>query len=267
MKYVRILDQLDAKLIKLVLSDGRITEEVHLHQDGTAEKHYVDFLDATGSAQFDETPFDAILAWANGGGNESRLRVVPEQFAAQIKALNGMLPTEMHLALDETLIQNLLAMIENMVSERRSIDDTRGLLGADKGGFGNISGKDELLQIWSKIRKCCPEEISRDQLFGFVAPECRGGQAVPMPIGIIGCCASLDFIGFQAEPKSRKIEKLPNVRSDAIHIAMGAYCHIIVTGDQRLARRARAIYQYKSIATVPFRAYRTQTGEIRIDPL
>lgn len=71
-----------------------------------------------------------------------------------------------------------------------------------------------------------------------------------MFLGIAGCCAVLDIIGFQAEKKSRDIEKLPNVRSDAVHIGMGAYCAALLTADRRLARRAKAIYEYKKLGTV-----------------
>jgi hypothetical protein len=60
----------------------------------------------------------------------------------------------------------------------------------------------------------------------------------------------MDMIGFQAEgKKSRKIEKLPNVRSDVSHIAMGAFCSAILSRDKRLIKRANAIYEYKNIGT------------------
>jgi hypothetical protein len=70
------------------------------------------------------------------------------------------------------------------------------------------------------------------------------------PLLFPGCCAVLDIIGFQAEKKARDLEKIPNVRSDAIHIGMGAYCAAILSGDRRLSKRAKAIYEYKKIGTI-----------------
>lgn len=261
MKYLRVLDRLDAKLIDPVLSDWEITGEAHLHQDGTAEKHYADFLDAIDAVGFSDGPFDAILAWVNGGGDEALLHLVPEQAVAQIQALNDTLPLEMRPAMRETFQQELAEMVDQMATNGNDIKKMRELLGEEKGSFGSISGKNELLQIWSKISQTYPPGISCDQFFGFVKLECLGGEVVPMLTGIISCCAVLDIIGFQAEPKCRKIEKLPNVRSDATHIAMGAFCSAIITADRRFARRAKAIYEYKTIATVTLLVQQDSTGE------
>lgn len=70
-----------------------------------------------------------------------------------------------------------------------------------------------------------------------------------MYLGIVGCNAIMDILGFQAEKKCRKIRKIHNVRSDAGHIGMGAYCSAILSEDKRLVKRARAIYEYKDIGT------------------
>jgi len=72
-----------------------------------------------------------------------------------------------------------------------------------------------------------------------------------MYLGIIGCNAVLDILGFQAEKKCRKLSKIHNVRSDAGHIAMGAFCSAILSEDKRLIKRAKAIYEYKCIGTSP----------------
>ena len=60
----------------------------------------------------------------------------------------------------------------------------------------------------------------------------------------------MDILGFQAEKKCRKINKIHNVKSDFGHIAMGAYCAAILSEDKRLAKRAKAIYEYKGISAV-----------------
>ena len=70
----------------------------------------------------------------------------------------------------------------------------------------------------------------------------------------------MDTVGFQAEKKCRKISKIHNVRSDACHIGMGAYCSAILSEDRRLVKRAKAIYEYKSIDSSPILIEKTATN-------
>jgi hypothetical protein len=73
----------------------------------------------------------------------------------------------------------------------------------------------------------------------------------------------MDFVGFQAEKKCRKIDKIPNIRSDAEHIAMGAFCTAILSEDKRQIRRAKAIYEYKGINTLPILIERTANPSLK----
>jgi hypothetical protein len=137
-----------------------------------------------------------------------------------------------------------------MISQGNNIEKTRAMLGGGKGRFGSIKGENQLLQIWEIIKPVCGT-LTSDQFFGFDPVHKFGYESVPAYLGIASCCAVLDILGFKAEKKVRRLEKLPNVRSDAAHIGMGAYCTAIVSTDRRLAERAKAIYQYKNIGTVP----------------
>jgi hypothetical protein len=84
--------------------------------------------------------------------------------------------------------------------------------------------------------------MTSDCFFGF--------EGRPTYLGIIACCSVLDILGFQGEGKARKILSMPNVRSDANHIAMGAFCQVLLSADKRLINRAAAIYEYKNIGTL-----------------
>jgi len=44
----------------------------------------------------------------------------------------------------------------------------------------------------------------------------------------------MDILGFQAEKKCCKINKIQNVRSDSTRIAMGAFCSAIMSEDSGL---------------------------------
>lgn len=196
-----------------------------------------------------ENLLDPFLAWVNGGGDEQLLRALPGHVAQQILALTEGLPVEQSAMLcDAASGVDLTPMIEQLIARGNDINKTRDAFGGGKGRVGQIEGDDQLMQIWALIRPACGG-ITADQFFGFDPVDKQGYHTWPTYLGIIGCCAVLDIVGFQAEKKCRKIEKLPNVRSDSGHIAMGAFCSAILSADRRLAKRAKAIYAYKGIGT------------------
>ena len=61
----------------------------------------------------------------------------------------------------------------------------------------------------------------------------------------------------------QKNKKIHNVRSDAGHIAMGAYCSAILSEDKRLVKRAKAIYEYKNIGASPILVTREANKSIQ----
>ncbi len=124
----------------------------------------------------------------------------------------------------------------------------REALGNEKGSFGAITSNQQILKIWEIISQKYPD-LTCDQFFSFESDDKQGYDSWPIYLGIICCCAVMDVIGFQAEKKSRKIEKIPNTRSDANHVAMGAFCTAILSCDERMVKRANAIYEYKPIGT------------------
>jgi hypothetical protein len=138
-----------------------------------------------------------------------------------------------------------------MVSHGNNIKKTREAFGDGKGAIGSVSGENQIEQIWEIILpNLQTTEISCDQFFGFDPIDKQGYETWPTYLGIIGCCATMDILGFQSEKKCRNIEKIHNIRSDSVHIAMGAYCSAIMSEDKRLVKRAKAIYEYKNISTV-----------------
>jgi hypothetical protein len=247
-KYLEALKNINAKLLALKLENWKITGEAELIEAGSPTEQYAEYLEAIDQIEFNESTFDGFQVWVNGGGDEALLRSIPEQFSAQIQALSDRLPAELRGKLREDSEPAFSEMIEQMVSQGNDINRTREILGGGKGRFGSIAGKDQLLQVWDIIRPACGT-VTSDQFFGFDPPIKQGHDSVPMFLGIASCCAVLDIIGFQAEKKTRRLEKIPNVRSDAAHIGMGAYCTAILSADRRLAKRAKAIYEYKNIGT------------------
>ena len=248
-QYLAALDKLNAKLIELELIDWKITGSARLIDGPTAFQHYSNYCAALADVDVNENLLDPFQAWLNGGGDERLLRDVPAYVAEQILALTEDLPVEQGAALrDAASDVDLSSVICQMIERGNDINKTREAIGDGKGMIGQISGDNQLMQIWALIEPACGS-VTCDQFFGFEPIDKQGYEAWPNYLGIVGCCAVLDIVGFQAEKKCRKIEQLPNVRSDSGHIAMGAFCSAILSADRRLAKRARAIYEYKGIGT------------------
>lgn len=248
-KYLEALKSINAKLLELQLENWKITGAAKLSESGSPEEKYAEYIEAIAQVEFNECLFDAFQVWVNGGGDEQSLRSIPEQFSAQIQALNELLPAELRGRYCEDSDSAFSEMIEQMVAEGNDINRTREMLGGGKGRFGSIAGENQLLQVWEIIRPACGG-VTSDQFFGFDPPIKQGYDSVPLFLGIASCCAVLDIIGFQAEKKIRRPEKIQNVRSDAAHIGMGAYCSAMLSADRRLAKRAKAIYEYTKVGTV-----------------
>lgn len=246
--YLAVLDEIDAKLLDLELNGSRITGSAKLVDGCTATQHYSTYCAAVGEVAFDDTIFDPFQAWIKGGGNEDMLRAFPHQVAEQLLALTEYLPREVITKEGDALVEDFSAAISQMVGWGNDIETNRAAFGVGKGAIGSVTGSNQIQRIWNMVSPACPG-LTSDQFFGFDPPDKRGYETWPVYLGIVGCCAVLDVLGFQAEKKCRKIDMLPNVRSDSTHIAMGAFCSAILSADKRLVRRAKAIYEHKSIGT------------------
>lgn len=248
-KFLAALDSIGAELIELELSDWRLSGQASVVRGVTASDHYARYVEANDQVDFDVSVVDPLMAWINGGGSRELLLKVPDALDAQYLKLTSDLPEYLIPGNSKETFQAFRNSIEQLASRDNDIDQVRCALGVGKGAAGSVSGADELLQIWEMISPNIPG-ITSDQFFGFEPPTRQDHEGWPMYLGIIGCCAVLDVLGFQAEQKARRPEWIRNVRSDAAHIAAGAYCVAIVSADQRFSRRAKAIYRYKGIGTV-----------------
>lgn len=249
-QYLAALDKLEAKLLELELIDWKLTGSAKIIEGPSAFQHYSNYCDALANVDVDENLFDSFQVWVNGGGDEQLLRAFPDDIAEQILALTERLPGDQRSTLRNAASEvDFLPTIDQMVAWGNDINKTREAFGDGKGRIGQIAGGNQLIQVWELIGPTCGG-ITRDQFFGFDPVDKQGYEIWPTYLGIVGCCAVLDIIGFQAEKKCRKIESLPNIRSDSGHIAMGAFCSAILSADKRLSSRAKAIYEYRRIGTL-----------------
>lgn len=252
-QFLSVLDTIEAKLLHINLDQNwEISGTANLIMEGTAVQHYDTYLENTSPTIPVESLFYPILAWGNGGQNQELFKEIAQRLERYVSSSIQDLPIDCSAMMDslERLNPNLESMTAEMIEYGNDIFKNREAFGIRNGALGAINGKDQIKGIWKIIQASCPG-IGCDQFFGFEPIIDQGKDLQPEYLGILGCCAIMDIIGFHSEKKCRKISSLSNVVSDARHIANGAFCTVILSGDKRLICRAKAIYEYRGIGTVP----------------
>lgn len=259
--FLDALDQLSARLLDLEMVGWELTGRVNLAEGGTAYAHYQDYLDANADVEVDEGVFSLFIAWSLGGATPEMLRELPDRFAGQLQKLMARLPKDIANLIPAGVEDDLRDMVDNMSQQGNDIVRLRELLGVGKGAAGSIVGENPLAQIWELVAPNVAG-LSAEQFYYFSPLEEEKAPPITW-LGIIGCCMALDIVGYKSEKKARKPERVPNILSDAAHIAAGAYCSLLVSRDRRLVERAKAIYQFRGISTEV--AYLELDGESSVE--
>lgn len=149
----------------------------------------------------------------------------------------------------EGLLPTFRDRVDELVQMNPDIETRRAELGVGKGAAGALAPEEAIPRIWEMVSPHLPEPTNINRFLCFEGlEEFMEGPTDPA-LGIAGCCAVFDLVGFQAEKKSRRLDKIGNLRADAMHIAMASLTGHLATTDERLAMRARAIYAGREMAT------------------
>lgn len=250
-EFLNTLEEIEARLIELQLNEKfQIQDSCIIHASGLPRQHFEKFKEAICEVNFDPAVMSAPIAWLNGNRDLDALK----NHVNQLSSMTEDMLKEFDLKIEdipggEGFRELLEESVKKLSEVGGSIESIRSKFGARQ-GFSDYSEKENpLREIWQVIESVLGG-MSSDQFFGFRAWD--GSKSTSKYEAVIACCSVLDVIGFHAEKKSRKISKVPNVQSDAAHIAFGIFCFGLVSADQRLCRRAEAIYKYADIRTQVF---------------
>lgn len=245
------LQDIEAKMLTLQMdSQFKLTGSASVSQEKSVEANFNQFCSNLAEVDCDENLMDPLLAWVNGGGDQESVESMPVEMLKQVNSLLGPLGcTELRAKADDVSV-DFADSVEKMMETGNDIGTIRQALGFSCGEAGSLEPETALAKLWEVIGPKSGE-MTADQFFGFEPHSWEVESSKLLYLGIVSCCAVLDIVGFQAEKRGRKIAKIPNVRSDAAHIAMGAYCAALISQDVRLVNRAKAIYGYKNIGTIP----------------
>jgi hypothetical protein len=251
-QYLQLLDALKAVKIELILdSNFKITGQASFLEHVSARDAYTAYVNSSSEVPYDYSSDIELIARIFGADNKNSVLSYPDIFESNIRALiepHGLYSPEIKLVV-ENIRDTLSEFVAGSLQEIGNIEVTRQALGTHRARADNLKHKDNPIEsLWEIIKPAFPE-MTADQCFGFNPVDNQGYEEWPMFLGIIACHTMLNTLGFRPDDGLSKPEGIPNILSDGIHIAYGAYCHGLMSRDQKLLAKARSIYRYKNIAT------------------
>jgi hypothetical protein len=195
--------------------------------------------------------FLPIISRVCGAANVDAISEVPESFERELAALLRSIDawddaSATRLAKLKNDMQN---MVENFASIPR-LEKQREAFEMHEGRGSELNKHHNPLQaLAEKLAKLAPG-VTADRWLGFDPPDKGAYEEWPLYLGIVGCYTMLNIIGLRPDKGLSDVDRMPAILSDASHVGYGAYCNVLMSADQRLCDKAKAIYKYKNIGTV-----------------
>ncbi len=246
--YLSAFEKLKAQHMEIVLDHKfRITDNATIHPYSSPFEKYDCYVRTKKEVEFDERLFTDLLGRLLGANNFRELNSLPGRFKSQVESLliEVGIMNEFDQNSIEEISNGLEKFIRNELSETHSLESMRKPLGIDKGKVGEPKTDNPVQEIWEAISGKI-KGMTSDQFFGFDPVSKQGYERWPMYLGFIGCHTALNFVGYGTDKGIAAVENLPNIMSDASHIASAAFCDAVMSEDKRFCKKARAIYRYKS---------------------
>lgn len=236
---VEISDVLDANFRSV--GNVRIFDPVDVRQ------RYADHLEAISETGNTEEILIEHIIRVFGADNFAELSMTPEQLVEQVEELTtgadsasrkAVLDKAKHVSIEMT------ESIDQFLVDQMPIDKTRNMMGIGSEKRKVLEGSDSPIDdIWELI-KSAMGDTEKDVFFGFspnpAMPEMPHNQLS----AIVGAHTVLNMIGFSLDKGLANRNKILNIMSDSQHVAIASYCQGLLSSDQRLCGKARAIYQY-----------------------
>lgn len=78
-----------------------------------------------------------------------------------------------------------------------------------------------------------------DQFFGFDPVDKQGYDVWSPYLGIVGCYTALNFVGYGTDKGIADPKSLPNIMSDAAHIAIASFCDAVMSERQTVLQKGK----------------------------
>jgi len=255
-RYFEVLERLGAQMMQIKLdAKYQITDEVTLYDYEPPKNLYNRYKETVSDFQYASGLFDPLQTFFFG--NKDVLD--PEDYAESFKktidnllqdGLNGISESidlsEMD-AENTSITDSLSNTLKEAKEKMQPLKKLRKLITEVQFSGLNPEVGGIVDQIWSQIsEKLHP--VTKDQFFGKEKfPFNRKNDEDiknPVFLAVIQCHTVLNYLGYWPDKGLPRMEKLHGINSDAAHIAYSFFCSGIVSADNRLCKKASAIYQY-----------------------
>jgi hypothetical protein len=251
-RFLGVLEDLKAIKLDLILdSNFRMTGEARFLEYRSPHEEYDSYLESILDTEIDNSSDLEFMARLFGADNKDKVISHPSSFEENIRSLlepHGLYDEETKLKV-ERVRDELKEFVAGPVQEIGELEEARKAFGTNKGRAGNLANNENPIdELWAIVKKGVPG-MTADQYFGFDPVDKQGYKEWPIFLGIVGCHTMLNVLGFRPDGGLTKPSDLPGILSDGSHIAHAAYCQGLLSRDQKLLAKARAIYRYKNIGT------------------
>ncbi len=246
-RFFEVLERLKARKIDIKLNDKfEITNECILLNYDDPKKLYDQYLETVSKYKPYSFLFNPLQTFFYGNVDSME----PSKYVTDIKQslieLTKELPEEYTEQIDSVCEQ----LESNLISAKPQIKPLNKMRKLwTKSQFSNLDEKNGSIidQIWNEIdEKVKP--ITKDQFFGkeilpFISHK-NADKKQLIYFGIVQCHSALNFLGYWPDEGLPKTSKIFGINSDASHIAHSFFCSGIISADNRLCQKAKAIYEY-----------------------
>lgn len=252
-RFLDVLEDIEARKLELILDGNfRITGNARILEYRSPHDVYENYLDATSRYELVNGVVLEFLARLYGANNKDKVLSCPELFEESVRSLldpYGLHGEEIEIEL-ERVRGNLVEFVNGPMQEVGKLVEARNWFGTGDGMASNLAARENPIEeLWSIVKNRVPSEVTADQFFGFDPLDKQGYDAWPMYLGIVGCCAMLNTLGFRPDDGLTRLGGISRMLSDASHIGLAAYCNALFSRDKKLLAKAKAIYRYKNIPT------------------
>ncbi len=252
LRFLDSLEKIKAQKLELILdSDFRITGSAQISEYKSPHEEYASYLETLSINEFDPKSTLDLITRLHGANNMDAILCLPDSFERNIQQILG--PYGLYDDETKTKVKNvksaLISFVNGALQEVGNLESARESFGTHKGRASNLSNQDNPIELLWDIVKMSVNGVTLNQFFGFDPIDKQGYKEWPLFLGIIGCHSMLNFLGFCPDGGLISTRDIPGIQSDASHIGHAAFCHALLSRDQRLIAKAKAIYNYKNIST------------------
>lgn len=251
-QYFNVLNRLKARKLKLKMDGNfKLTNECELLEYSDPKLLYENYLQTIDDYKDTMTFFNPLQTFFFGNKSALDIDSFPLNFKNIISGLTegigGLDKNEQFLSAVESIGSHLGNGLESAKDNIQPLDKVRKQLTKDQLSNIKDDNGDIIDQIWNKVGKSLLP-MTKDQFFGKEIVPQRSNDTSDKKqklfLGIVQCHTALNFLGYWPDAGLPKESKLFGINSDASHIAHGFFCSGIISADDRLCKKARAIYQY-----------------------